>query len=75
MFVFITSKGNFIISVWTVFGVGVRRCGVGGLEVLSQSTDPGSKSKDGGGQAAGGLAQDLPKHTSYLLDSINLGHR
>ena len=52
MFVFITSKGNFLISLRTVFGVGVRRCGVGALEVLSQSTDPGSKSKDRGG--AGG---------------------
>lgn len=40
MCLFLYYKGNFIISVWTVFGVGVRRCGVGGLEVLSQSTDP-----------------------------------
>lgn len=49
---FYNKQGNFLIFLRTVFGVGVRRCGVGALEVLSQSTDPGSKSKDRGG--AGG---------------------
>ena len=46
-----------------------------GLKCCPRALTPGPNQRMGVGQAAGRLAEDFPKHTSYLLDSINLGHR